>query len=268
MIRALSFKKQFSLKGVEKDSRRRKELSEDYNFPVYKTINPKSVSDTDIFIIAVKPQTIVPPLKELKKLVAHPLNKGHAYKVVSIAAGIKIEFIREILGKKSNSSYSLIRVMPNTPALVGKGFSALSCGPKVSNKSLENVVNIFNCLGRTAIIDENLMDTVTAVSGSGPAYFFLMAQLLEEFAVENGMDRENARTMAAQTAIGSGKLMTVSDKSLEQLRNDVTSPGGTTEAALKFLESKNYDKIFKNGVKRARERSIELSSRSEEKKED
>ncbi|MGM0440813.1 MAG: pyrroline-5-carboxylate reductase [Elusimicrobiota bacterium] len=263
LIQSLFSKPEFSLKGVEKDGPRREKLSGKYDFPFYEDLEKGDFNSTDIFILAVKPQTIVPPLKKLKDILEVSQKRGHKYQVVSIAAGIKIEFIENILGRKKN--YSLIRVMPNTPALAGAGFSALSCGRKVNNREIKKAESIFKQLGKTVIIDEHLMDTVTAVSGSGPAYFFLMAEILKEFAVENGIDKEKARTMAARTAYGAGKLMENSDKSIKQLRKDVTSPGGTTEAALNFLYKNKFDKIFKKAVKKARDRSVELSDISEKK---
>lgn len=265
LIQALLDKEQFSLRGVEKDNSRREYLADKYNLSFYPDIDIRNLKDTDIFILAVKPQTIEPPLKDLRSILENRKNGKNKYKVVSIAAGIKLDFIKNIIGEENRDNCSLVRVMPNTPALVGEGFSALSFGPKVGDKDIKKIIEIFEQLGKTIRVDEDFMDLVTAVSGSGPAYFFLLGELLKEFAAENGIDSEKARRMAAQTAYGSGKLMAEGEKSIEQLREDVTSPGGTTEAALNFLKKSNYGEIFKKALEKARDRSIELSEGSEKK---
>jgi len=233
--------------GVEKDSEKRDILRKESGYEIYARLN--EAPDSEIYIIAVKPQEIETVLTELKEKVDENMC------VVSVAAGVTVDYIKEVIGKE----VAVVRVMPNTPALAGKGMTAVF----VSGKSeyAEDVKRIFGSVGAVVEVEEELMDTVTAVSGSGPAYFFLLAEVMEKFALDNGMDAESARKIAYETIIGAGELMKKSSKSFKKLREDVTSPGGTTQAAVEYMKEKGLENIFYNALEQAKKRSRELSGK-------
>ncbi len=208
-----------------------------------------------IYIIAVKPQDIQPVLKELS---VFKLKKAV---VVSIAAGIKISTLEEKL-----PHLHIIRAMPNIALIAGEGVTALASGRRVSSGDLDMVKDLFSLSGDCRIIDEKLFDSLTAVSGSGPAYFFYIAHQMEKFLIENGMEPAPASELVAQTIKGSGELMANSSRSTKDLMQSVISPGGTTEQAIKYFKEKNLDKIFNTALKKASLRSRELSGTKENEK--
>ncbi len=209
-------------------------------------------SAVDIVVCAVKPQIINQILPEIAS------NLKPDSIVVSIAAGVKISAITKIVG-----DIAVVRVMPNTPALIGEGVSVL-CANEKAKPSLDKLQTIFAAVGSTHIIDdETLMDAVTAVSGSGPAYFFLMMEVLAQAGAAIGLDAKLANQLAISTAKGAAMLAVYAATDgidLSQLRRNVTSPGGTTEAALKVFDEKGFGKIVAAAVKAAADRSKELSS--------
>ncbi|MHC4325011.1 MAG: pyrroline-5-carboxylate reductase family protein, partial [Planctomycetota bacterium] len=177
--------------------------------------------------------------------------------IISIAAGIKIEKIASVLGEKA-----IIRVMPNTPALIGEGASALYANERAKSL-LEQAVSIFSSVGKAVVVDnEDLIDAVTAVSGSGPAYYFLLMEEMIKAGIKLGLPETVAKDLVLQTAKGSGLLAVEADKNGEspaELRRKVTSPGGTTEAALKVFAEGNISELISAAVTRARDRGRELS---------
>ncbi|MFW6134371.1 MAG: pyrroline-5-carboxylate reductase [Elusimicrobiota bacterium] len=249
--------KQFNIKGVDKDSKVRKRIEKEKKIKVYSSLD--KTQDSDIYILAVKPQDIDEVLKELSEIV----KNADKYKwIISIAAGISSSRIRKYLKRNAG----IVRVMPNTPALISEGMTVIcEADSKSRQKRPKFVRKIFSTMGKTINSKEEYMDLVTALSGSGPAYFFLLSELMEKYAREKNMDSYSARMLAAQTVIGAGKLMMHEienkGKSFEQLRKDVTSPGGTTEAALKYLKKKSFNQIFLQGLKKAENRSKELSGK-------
>ena len=206
----------------------------------------------DIIVLSVKPQIMPEVLDGLRGIITQ--NQL----IISIAAGIKVFKITDALG-----DLPVIRVMPNTPSLVGKGASGIYANEKAQSK-LDQVKKIFDSVGQTIIVEkEELIDSVTAVSGSGPAYFFLFMEELINAAQVVGLDEDDARKLVLQTALGAATLAVEADKKSEtpgDLRRKVTSPGGTTEAALQVFANDQLGATILVAVERAFERSQELSS--------
>lgn len=210
--------------------------------------NRAAVKDADIVILAVKPQSMGEVLAGIKDL--FDMKKL----VISIAAGIPISFIEKTLGKKLR----IIRVMPNTPALVGAGAAALAPGEGASAEDMAAATSIFESIGITVSVKEDLIDAVTGLSGSGPAYFFIIVDSLAKGGVLMGLPRDIAFKLAAQTMLGSAKLALESGKHAMELRDMVTSPGGTTIAGIKALEEGGLRAALMMAVEAATLRSKEL----------
>lgn len=213
--------------------------------------NAVLAGQVDVLVLSVKPQNMVEALESIKDAVKEDVV------VVSIAAGVKVGGIADVLG-----DIAIVRVMPNTPALVGEGASALYANEK-AQPSLERIKELFAAVGRAVVVDdEDLIDVVTAVSGSGPAYYFLLMEEMIKAAQELGLSEDVATELVLQTAKGAALLAVEGDKSgdsPEELRRRVTSPGGTTEAALKVFSEGDFGPVVAAGIKRAYERSRELS---------
>jgi len=207
-----------------------------------------ALAHCDIVILAVKPQNIDGVLEEIKFY-------GRDRLYISIAAGITTARIEKALGARPR----VIRVMPNTPALVGEGISALCKGRYASAKDLNAADEIFSSVGETVNISEKYFDLVTAVSGSGPAYFFYLKEALIGAALRLGMDRATAKKLVAKTALGAARLLMESGSGPEDLRRRVTSKGGTTEQAIKVFERSGMKRIVEKAVAAAAKRSRQLS---------
>ncbi len=202
---------------------------------------------SDIIILAVKPQDIGEVLKEIKPYVKEKL-------VISIAAGVTTFSIEKAL-----PGARVIRVMPNMPAMVGKGISAVSRGRFSARRDLKIVFRIFSNLGEVIEVKEKMMDAVTAVSGSGPAYYFLFTHLLAKAAEASGLEKTIALKLARATFIGGAEVIKASKLSTEELVKKVASKGGTTEAALKVFKQEKLEAIIKKAVKQAAHRSKNLT---------
>lgn len=212
--------------------------------------NAHAVKDSDVIVLAVKPQSIKETLLEIQ----HQLVKSKPL-LVSIAAGIRLADIT----KWSGGEIAVVRVMPNTPALVNSGAAALCSNRFVSPEQREIAEMIMRSVGTTTWVqDEKLMNTVTALSGSGPAYFFYFMELIEKSAMDLGLSNEQARLLTLETALGAAKLALESEHDLQALRKHVTSPGGTTEAALNVLEKGKLESLISQAMRAAYERSEEL----------
>ncbi len=215
------------------------------------TDNREAVKGAEVVVFAVKPQVLKAVAVELAEIL-----QSHRPLVVSIAAGIRTQALSHWLGK----GVPIVRVMPNTPALVGSGAAALYAMANVSKTQREVAESILRAVGLTVWLeDERLMDAVTAVSGSGPAYFFLMMELIENAAVELGLPRDIARLLTLQTAFGAAKMALESSIDVSHLRVQVTSPGGTTEQALRIFQESRLDRIVSQALEAARTRSEELA---------
>jgi pyrroline-5-carboxylate reductase len=213
--------------------------------------NKKVVRDADIIILAVKPQIIA----EVLEGIAGVVNTGKL--IISIAAGISTQYIEGYLKKDAR----VIRVMPNTPALIGEGAAALASGSRATDDDFAIAKYIFDAVGITVSVKEDLMDTVTGLSGSGPAYGFVIIDALASGGVNMGLSRDVALKLAAQTLLGAAKLCLQGNKHPEELRDMVTSPGGTTIAGLKAMEDGKIRATLMAAVEAATLRSRELGKK-------
>lgn len=211
--------------------------------------NETTVKNADIIILAIKPQNMAATLQEIKNAV----NKSKV--VISIAAGITTKFIEKSLTR----GVRVVRVMPNTPALVSEGAAAVAAGRYAKANDIKLTRAIFNAVGISVETNEKLMDAVTGLSGSGPAYFFLIIEALMEAGRKTGLPRDLSKQLAAQTMLGAARLCLESNQEPAQLREMVTSPNGTTFAGLKVMEEKNIRAIMVATVKAATARSKELA---------
>ncbi len=214
--------------------------------------NTRLIDESDIVILAVKPQHLHPVCSEIAATVQakKPL-------VISIAAGILERDIQRWLG----DGVRIVRVMPNTPALVASGASGLFANDLTNESDRTTAESIMRAVGVTVWLDdESLLHTVTALSGSGPAYFLLFMESLEQAAIELGLEARTARLLTLETALGTARLALESDDELGVLRQHVTSPGGTTERALRVLESGELRNLLRQAVQAAADRSRELAT--------
>jgi pyrroline-5-carboxylate reductase len=210
----------------------------------------KDYGSLDAILLAVKPQDFMSTLETISDFLSgSPL-------IVSFAAGIKIKSIEEKLGKGSR----VIRVMPNIPMVMGRGMSAMSLGSSVNTSDQDWVKGFLSKAGEVIVVDESLQDAVTATSGSGPAYFFAFTEAVVGAARRLGISQEDAVTLASQTLIGAALMVEKSGKELKTLRENVTSPNGTTAAALKSFADSGLEELVYKAIKAANDRSIELSS--------
>lgn len=210
--------------------------------------NIKLVSESDMVVLAVKPGDVYHVLDEIK---GHLSSKKL---LISIAAGIGLTSIERRLKKGSR----VIRVMPNTPALILEGASALSKGTFATDRDLEDVEALFNAVGEVAIVKEQVMDAVTGLSGSGPAYVFMIIEALSDAGVKMGLSRELAEFLTLQTIIGAAKLVKQSGEHPGRLKDRVASPAGTTIAGIHILEKERLRGILMDAVEAATKRSQEL----------
>jgi len=210
--------------------------------------NQEAAAKADLLVVAVKPQQMAKALQG----VAEQLKPDAT--VVSIAAGVKLAMLQGWLGSDAH----VVRVMPNTPALLGAGISGMfTLADEVHRARAEYVMG--GCGEALWVESEPQLNAVTAVSGSGPAYFFLLAELMQATAIKLGLPESVAAKLVAQTALGAGKMLAESGRSAEQLRHQVTSPGGTTQAALDVMYEKGMPEAVRGGVLAANRRSEELS---------
>lgn len=212
--------------------------------------NREAVEKSDVIVLAVKPQVIGKVLSEIRDVVT-----GDKV-IISIAAGITTGFIEEALGKE----VPVVRVMPNTPCLVKTGASGISPGKYAGEQEETIAEEMFRGVGIVVKVPEQMLDAVTALSGSGPAYIFYIIESLIEAGMEMGLSEDDARKLVSQTVLGAARMFVETGESPQVLRAKVTSPGGTTEAALKYLEEKGFQKILIAAVKEAAKRSKELST--------
>ncbi len=210
--------------------------------------NIQAVSWADIILFAVKPQSMSSVLSEISSV------RFNEKILISIAAGIPIRFFEE----KLNQKIHMIRVMPNMPALVGKGISGVSRGGISTSEDEVIACKIISAVGEIVQVPENLLDAVTAISGSGPAYFFYFMEALIEAGIELGLSPETSDKLVQWTALGASTLIQQIQERPEILRRKVTSPGGTTEAAVKNLDENNTKKFIIQAVHMAEKRSKEL----------
>jgi len=214
------------------------------------TDNKIAIQNADVIILAVKPPLVSVIAKELASLI-----QTHKPLIISIAAGIEVKTLEEPLG----NDIAIVRVMPNTPALIGCGASALYANAAATDKHRALAQAILQCVGITVWVkEEKHINAVTALSGSGPAYFFLIMEAMQEAGVELGLTTEISHLLTLQTAYGAARLAQTSQASLQELRHQVTSKGGTTESALQVFEKGALCPLIKKALHAAYERATEL----------
>ena len=214
--------------------------------------NKKAAAAADIVFLGVKPVGITALCDEISPA----LNASTV--VVSVAAAITLSTMQGHLP----AGQPVVRSMPNTPLMVGAGVVGLSAGAAVSEQQIERVTELFSGSGDVHVIDESQQNALSAISGSGPAYVFYLAESMQSAAENLGLPKEAAAVLSKQTILGSSKMM-LGNVPTDELRRSVTSPGGTTEAAIRYMENKDWAQTFEHAIKKAKERSKELSSMTE-----
>lgn len=214
--------------------------------------NDVLITDVDVVVLAVKPQAIAKVIADSKAAF-----DSAAVLIVSIAAGINQASLSTWLG----SDKSIVRCMPNTPCLVQTGATGIHANQNVSDEQRDLAENIMRSVGISVWVDnETEIDAVTAVSGSGPAYFFLLMEAMEESALELGLSRATAQLLIEQTALGAAKMALEAVESPSELRRKVTSPGGTTEQAINTFNDNGFTDLVKKALQAANDRSISLAN--------
>jgi len=214
------------------------------------TNNTALIAECDVVVLAVKPQVMGNVCKGLQGAI----KSSHLF--VSIAAGIRSSDICRWLG----GDYALVRTMPNTPALVQQGATGLFANDLASEDHKAIVTSVLSAIGDCFwVSEEKLIDAITAISGSGPAYFFLMMQSMTQAGMALGLDEETASALSVKTALGASVMAANSDDGPKQLRANVTSPNGTTQAAIESFQDQNFEGIVANATRAAFERAHELS---------
>ena len=240
---------------IEKVSSLRKVASED-GFETFENINKLNelveINSGDIFFLAVKPQQMKETIDSFLKFNFNDIL------FISIAAGLSLSWFQSQIDK----SIKMVRTMPNLPASIGFGITGYCKTNNLSQNDIENTNDLLMAFGKVIYLSsEDLMDVVTAISGSGPAYIFYLVEVLSKIGKENGLQEQDARTLALETLIGSSRLLEVSNIDAEKLKKNVTSPGGTTEAGLEILESMEIGlyPLLNSTIKNAKKRALALN---------
>ncbi len=251
LIAGLSEKPDLDIRISDPDESQLEGIQQNWNNINAFTDNVKAIEGADVVVLAVKPQ--------LMQIVCEPLQEAAQEQrplIISIAAGVSIENMAKWLG---GDKLAIVRCMPNTPALVQAGMTGLFANEDVSESQKNLAESILRSVGSTLwVSDEDKLDAVTAVSGSGPAYYFLVMESMQNAALKLGLSVEDARLLVLQTAFGAAKLALESNDDAATLRQRVTSKGGTTEAALKKLVDGGLPELFDVALKAAADRSVEL----------
>lgn len=235
------------IQASDPSAERRAILSESFGISTGSD-NRQLVDASDVVVLAVKPQVHRQILTDLDR-------NGNGRLFISIMAGVRTSALEEILG----SADRVVRVMPNTPALVLAGAAAIAGGSRCTDDDIALTRNIFATTGETVVVGEQLMDAVTGLSGSGPAYVFSFIEALSDAGVKNGLPRDTATRLAAQTVLGAARLLMETGEHPAVLREKVTSPGGTTIAGLHAMEDKGFRAAVMAAVDAATARSKELA---------
>jgi pyrroline-5-carboxylate reductase len=237
-----------SVDALVRDRARAAELTESLGIRV--DVDPAEViPNSAVVVIAVKPKDV----NAVLQAIAGYLDPDSV--VLSVAAGVTLQSIESVLVDQA-----VVRSMPNTPAIVGEGVAGAAVGHHASDEQLDHAISVLGAVGAVEVLDETVLDAVTAVSGTGPAYVFLLAEALIEAAIREGMSRRVAETFVHQTIRGAGHLLTETGIGAPRLRSQVTSPGGTTAAAVHVLEERGFRALVEDAVRAAAKRSRELGS--------
>lgn len=212
--------------------------------------NGEPAREAKILMLCVKPQYMQAALENLGAVMSERTL------IISIAAGISSGFIQKLLG--GGKSWRIVRSMPNTPMLVGEGMVAIARGANATNEDLAVARKIFESAAQVIEVKEDKIDAVTALSGSGPAYFFFLVEQMIRAGTELGLTADQAHALATRTALGAAKMLVTSADSPQELRRKVTSPGGTTQAAITYMESAGVGPAIVEAIKAAERRGKEL----------
>ncbi len=246
-------KSNLSIRISDPDESQLHEIKQSWDSVNTYTDNSKAIAGADVIVLAVKPQ--------IMKQVCEPLQAdltNQSPLIISIAAGVSIASLQLWLGEQN---LPIVRCMPNTPALVQSGMTGLFANQQVSEDQHNLSESILRAVGSTLwLSSEDKLDAVTAVSGSGPAYYFLVMEAMQDAGQKLGLTAEESRLLVLQTAFGAAKLALESKDDAGVLRQRVTSKGGTTEAALKTLIEGGLPELFENALKAAENRSVELKN--------
>lgn len=226
----------------------REVVREKYGIKVYESA-VEVAKEADYIVLSVKPNVYEIVLKDIRDYVKDGAT------VISIGAGISSKFLKENV----REGVKYLKVMPNTPAMVGEGMSAVSVECDFTKEEMDDILGIFNTLGKTEIVNEKLMDAVTAVSGSSPAYVYMMIEAMADAAVLEGMPRHQAYTFAAQAVLGSAKMVLETGIHPGALKDNVCSPGGTTIEAVSVLEEKGFRNAIIQAMRSCAKKSKEMS---------
>lgn len=207
----------------------------------------EALPGADVVVLAVKPKD----MDTLTRAIGPSI--GSSQVLLSVAAGVSTEQIEHVIGE-----VPVVRAMPNTPALVGEGVTGIAAGRWADEAAIGSARTVLSAVGDVSVMDETLLDAVTAVSGTGPAYVFLLAEALTEAAIREGLPRHLAEAFVHQTVRGAGHLLTDTGRKPFELRSQVTSPGGTTAAAVHVLEERGFRAIVEDAVRAAAERARQL----------
>ena len=210
-----------------------------------------ALTGRDVVVVAVKPNDVPGLLSQIEGAVSD------SQVIVSLAAGVPTSLYERHLGE-----VPVVRAMPNTPAQISAAVTALARGPHADDDALASAVAVLSAVGETVTLEEHLLDAVTAVSGTGPAYVFLLAEALVEAAIREGLPWHAAEQLVEQTVRGAGLLLSQVDLTPARLRAQVTSPGGTTAAAMHVLEERGFRAVVEDAVRAATQRSRELGERA------
>lgn len=236
--------------GSNPSTEKLEQLKKKYNISA-SSDNKEVAALSDILVLSVKPNMYAVVIEEIKNSIKDEVI------IVTIAAGVDIAVTEKYFGKK----VKVVRVMPNTPALVGEGMSAICSNGRVCKEELKIVFDIFNSFGKAEIIDEKLMPAVTAISGSSPAYVYMFIEAMADGGVLAGLPRDKAYKMAAQAVLGSAKMVLESGKNPAALKDEVCSPAGTTIEAVYTLEKNNFRGAVISAVESCTEKAIRMSKK-------
>lgn len=207
----------------------------------------EALASADVILLACKPHDVPKVLEEIREKIVDPV-------ILSVAAGISTDLMESILG----NNVQVVRAMPNTSCMVLESATAVSYGKHCTEETKQLAESILSVLGTVSVVEEKLMDAVTGLSGSGPAYFYYMVEAMQQAAESLGMPEETARTLILQTLFGAGKMLQETGLDPRELRRQITSPNGTTMAGIRVLEEANFKELVERVIARAAERSKEL----------
>ena len=248
IIRGLidSPRKRFVITTSDPDETKRENL--EASGVTWAKTNQEAIKQSEAVILAVKPQLAAPVLQKLE------IDPSQL--LISIAAGVNVSS----LAAWTNLNQCIVRCMPNTPALLRKGITGLFSKGNVSELQKDLATELMSSVGETSwVTEESEIDSITALSGSGPAYFFFLMEQMVQAGLELGLSKELSENLAKATAVGAAEMALVSSASLTELRQNVTSPGGTTEAAINYLEKKEVSISIKKAIFEAQQKAVDLS---------